>query len=202
MLSLITAASANATTTIDTSNATTHTSIITTSISNLTTAPSTTTTIPSLIFLTHPTHMPKLKKSGKHYVYPPVHIVTNNNSLFSHSIGHFDFNTSIYSDSTYKLCPAYLPAHSCQTLALNSEQTTLRAHYHTQLENRTPLQWFQDALTTRSISIIDTQHCEPSTTTNKIINKSSYSQPIQNIDPFVTHVYKEQISMSFPLWKN
>lgn len=70
MLSLITAAFANATATIDISNATTHTSIITTSISHPTTAPSTTTTIPSLIFLTHPTHIPKLKKIGKTLCVP------------------------------------------------------------------------------------------------------------------------------------
>lgn len=129
-------------------------------------------------------------------MYPTVHIVTNNNSLLSYSIGHFDFNNSIYYHSTYKLCPAYLPAHSCQTLALNSEQTTLRAHYHTQLKTCTPLQWFPDALTTRSISIIDTRPCEPSTTTYKIINKSSYSQPIQTQIPLLLCVQRANLTVT------
>lgn len=129
-------------------------------------------------------------------MYPTVHIVTNNNSLFSYSIGHFDFNTSIYYHSIYKLGPAYLPAHSCQTLALNSEQTTLRVHYHTQPKTCTPLQWFPDALTTRSISIIDTRHCEPPTTTYKIINKSSYSQPIQTQIPLLLCVQRANLTVT------
>lgn len=61
-------------------------------------------------------------------------------------------------------------------MALNMEQTTLRAYHHTQLKDCASLQWFQDALHTRSVSIVDTQDRDPDTATYHITNDTHTTQ--------------------------
>lgn len=88
-----------------------------------------------------------------------------------------------------------MSAYSCQLVALNSAQTTLRTYCHTQLKECANLQWFQDALHTRSVSIIHTELLDPliNTYSPSPTNDTSIftiwagmELPVQSIDPYTS----------------